>query len=175
VRSDDEKSTLLKAVITGPEDTPYTGGVFEFDVYFPTKYPAVPPKVSFRTTGNGTVRFNPNLYNCGKVCLSLLGTWEGAQGEQWNAETSTIIQVLISIQSLILCPEPYYNEPGFERSYGTTQGNAESNRYNEEVFKNSLKFAILGQLSSPPEIRGGDQSSFLPQEAFTDQGTGDSG
>jgi len=151
VRSDDEKSTLLKAVITGPEDTPYTGGVFEFDVYFPTKYPAVPPKVSFRTTGNGTVRFNPNLYNCGKVCLSLLGTWEGAQGEQWNAETSTIIQVLISIQSLILCPEPYYNEPGFERSYGTTQGNAESNRYNEEVFKNSLKFAILGQLSSPPE------------------------
>ena len=30
--------------------------------------------------------------------------------------------MLISIQSLILCPEPYYNEPGFERSYGTTQG-----------------------------------------------------
>ena len=28
-----------------------------------------------------------------QVCLSLLGTWEGAQGEQWNAETSTIIQV----------------------------------------------------------------------------------
>jgi len=93
VRSDDEKSTLLKAVITGPEETPYTGGVYEFDIYFPTKYPTVPPKVTFRTTGNGTVRFNPNLYNEGKVCLSLLGTWEGAQGEQWNAETSTIIQV----------------------------------------------------------------------------------
>ena len=30
-------------------------------------------------------------------------------------------------------------------------GNAESNRYNEEVFKNNLKFAILSQLSSPPE------------------------
>ena len=45
VTSDDEKSTLLKAVITGPEETPYTGGVFEFDIYFPTKYPGVPPKV----------------------------------------------------------------------------------------------------------------------------------
>ena len=30
-----------------------------------------------RTTGGGTVRFNPNLYNSGKVCLSLLGTWPG--------------------------------------------------------------------------------------------------
>ena len=30
-------------------------------------------------------------------------------------------------------------------------GNAESNRYNEEVFKNNLKFAILSQLGSPPE------------------------
>ena len=77
--------------------------------------------------------------------------------------------MLISIQSLILCPEPYYNEPGFERNYGTSAGeksticliffsthsqylgNAESNRYNEEVFKNNLKFAILSQLSSPPE------------------------
>ena len=30
-------------------------------------------------------------------------------------------------------------------------GNAESNRYNEDVFKNNIKFAILGQLASPPE------------------------
>ena len=76
--------------------------------------------------------------------------------------------MLISIQSLILCAEPYYNEPGFERNYGTSvgkllveftncctklffSGNAESNRYNEEVFKNNLKFAILSQLGSPPE------------------------
>ena len=57
-----------------------------------------------------------------QVCLSLLGTWGGAKGEEWNAETSTIIQVLVSIQSLILVPEPYYNEPGFERNYGTSSG-----------------------------------------------------
>ena len=94
VRSDDGKMTLLKAIITGPTETPYTGGVYEFDIYFPNGYPRCPPKVKFRTTGAGSVRFNPNLYNEGKVCLSLLGTWGGAKGEEWNGDTSTIIQVL---------------------------------------------------------------------------------
>ena len=116
-------------------------------------------------------------------------------------------QVLISIQSLILCPEPYYNEPGFERSYGTTQGdagddyeetgklvgaylqdthwshletvftqsqllmnsaagNAESNRYNEEVFKNSLKFAILGQVSPVMLKKNLNSRTFLKNLNF---------
>ena len=70
-RSDDGKIPLLKAVITGPADTPYTGGVFEFDIYFPPGYPRCPPKVKFRTTGAGSVRFNPNLYNEGKVSTVL--------------------------------------------------------------------------------------------------------
>ena len=52
IYSDDERSTLLKAVITGPEETPYTGGVFEFHIYFPNKYPAVPPKVPQATCSN---------------------------------------------------------------------------------------------------------------------------
>ena len=63
----------------------------------------------------------------------------------------SIFQVLISIQSLILCAEPYYNEPGFERMYGTTAGDSESHKYSEDVFKNNLKHAVLGQLNNPPE------------------------
>ncbi len=58
---------------------------------------------------------------------------------------------MISIQSLILCAEPYYNEPGYDRLYGTPQGDAESLKYSENVFKNNLKYAILGQLNHPPE------------------------
>ena len=46
----------------------------------------------------------------GKVCLSLLGTWYGESGESWNSQTSTLLQVLVSIQSLILVPEPFFNE-----------------------------------------------------------------
>ncbi len=55
--------------------TPYGHGAYEFDIYFDDDYPNVPPKVNLATTGSGKVRFNPNLYSCGKVCLSLLGTW----------------------------------------------------------------------------------------------------
>lgn len=65
-------------MIAGPEGTPYAGGLFEFDCFLPLDYPQKPPLVHLRTTGNGIVRFNPNLYANGKVCLSLLGTWPGA-------------------------------------------------------------------------------------------------
>ena len=49
--------------------------------------------------GGGSVRFNPNLYNCGKVCLSLLGTWSGAKGETWDPNSSSTLQV-----PYCLCP-----------------------------------------------------------------------
>lgn len=48
------------------------------------------------------MRFNPNLYNCGKVCLSLLGTWGGGRGEGWDAHSSSALQVRpVLVQS---CP-----------------------------------------------------------------------
>ena len=61
------------------------------------------------------------------------------------------VQVLVSIQSLILVQEPYYNEPGYERNYGTATGNRESHSYNEAVFRNNLRHAVLAQIRAPPE------------------------
>ena len=80
--------------------------------------------MNLQTTGQGSVRFNPNLYNCGKVCLSLLGTWDGERGETWDPACSTVLQVIVSIQSLILVPQPYFNEPSFEQDMGTPMGDA---------------------------------------------------
>lgn len=65
--------TQLHILITGPFDTPYEGGFFHFILRFPPTYPYSPPRIKFMTTGRGTVRFNPNLYRNGKVCLSILG------------------------------------------------------------------------------------------------------
>lgn len=65
--------TKMMALIAGPEKTPYDGGHFLFFLRFPPDYPIHSPRVRILTTGGGTVRFNPNLYANGKVCLSLLG------------------------------------------------------------------------------------------------------
>lgn len=88
-----QQGLLLQVLITGPSDTPYANGCFEFDVYFPQDYPNSPPQVNLETTGNRSVRFNPNLYNDGKVCLSVLNTWHGRPEEKWNSQTSSFLQV----------------------------------------------------------------------------------
>lgn len=91
---------LLKVLITGPAETPYANGCFEFDVYFPPDYPNSPMLINLETTGRHTVRFNPNLYNDGKVCLSVLNTWHGRPEEKWNAHTSSFLQVSFRSQNL---------------------------------------------------------------------------
>ncbi|KAK7866626.1 hypothetical protein R5R35_011533 [Gryllus longicercus] len=148
IRTDDAKCTLLRALIIGPEGTPYSGGCFQFDIFFPSRYPSSPPLVHFCTTGLGQVRFNPNLYASGTVCLSLLGTWKGLQGEHWN-QTSTLLQVLVSIQSLILVPEPFFNEPGYESLLGTAEGNVTSKAYNMEILQHTINHAMVSQLRRP--------------------------
>lgn len=149
VRVAEERMDLMKVLIIGPRDTPYACGCFAFDIYFPPEYPHVPPKVHLLTTGGGTVRFNPNLYKDGKVCLSLLGTWPGQEGEMWNSRTSTILQVMVSIQSLILVGEPYFNEPGYEQERGTPTGDQNNRLYNQQIREATLQHAILGQLRNP--------------------------
>jgi len=140
----------MKALITGPEGTPYSNGCFEFDFFFPGDYPRSPPLVSLLTTGNQTVRFNPNLYANGRVCLSLLNTWDGRPEEKWNEQTSSLLQVLVSIQSLVLVQEPYFNEPGYESLRGTASGNAASAEYDANVREGTVRWAMLEVLQRPP-------------------------
>ncbi len=68
------------------------------------------------------------------MCVSLLGTWSGKGTETWSPN-SNLLQLLVSIQGLILVGEPYYNEAGYERHRGTQQGKENSRLYNEMVRK----------------------------------------
>ncbi|XP_066289548.1 uncharacterized protein [Branchiostoma lanceolatum] len=151
VRQDEDRMDMVRALVTGPVDTPYSLGCFVFDVYFPDGYPNRAPVVKLITTGNGTVRFNPNLYADGKVCLSLLGTWHGGDAsEKWNPKTSTLYQVLVSIQSLILISDPMYNEPGYDGMKGTTETEEQSAKYNNKLQVDTVRWAMLHQIKQPP-------------------------
>ena len=145
---DGTMSQYYKILITPSLITPYGGGCYLFDMYIPTDYPNVPPKLNFLTTGGGRVRFNPNLYNCGKVCLSLLGTWTG---EKWNPSVSNLYQLLVSILGLIFVEEPYFNEPGYQNSRGTPQGDKCSFDYNTNIRIANIRYGIIDMIKNPPE------------------------
>ncbi|GAA5933474.1 hypothetical protein JCM3775_000705 [Rhodotorula graminis] len=140
VRVDESRIDVINCLIAGPEHSPYAGGLFEFDIFLPLQYPQVSPTCWLRTTGGETCRFNPNLYKEGKVCLSLLGTWSGAPEEMWQPYKSTLLQVLLSITSMILGTNyPFYNEPGF----GAPRNDLRNQNYNKNCSLATTRWAIL--------------------------------
>ena len=108
---DDEDILKGYALIIGSKDTPYFAGNYFFKLKYPQDYPHSPPTVTYCTNGD-EIRFNPNLYTNGKVCISLLNTW---RGEQWTS-CQTISSVLLTICTL-LCSEPLLNEPGINKTH----------------------------------------------------------
>ena len=127
-----DDTDMLKgyALIIGPSDTPYFGGNYFFEFVYPSDYPHSPPKVKYWTNGNN-VRFNPNLYVCGKVCVSLLNTW---RGEQWTS-CQTISTVLLTLCTL-LCKNPLLNEPGVHSKH------QDMDSYNEIIEFANLDTAV---------------------------------
>ncbi|XP_072994791.1 probable ubiquitin-conjugating enzyme E2 24 [Typha latifolia] len=147
VRVYEERMDLLRACIVGAAGTPYHDGLFFFDILFPPDYPHEPPLVHYNSGG---LQLNPNLYESGKVCLSLLKTWTGTGTEVWNPESSTILQVLLSLQALVLNEKPYFNEAGYDKQLGRAEGEKNSVTYNENAFLLSCK-SMLYLLHKPPK------------------------
>ena len=142
----DEDLENIMILIIGPENTPYHNGFYFFKLNYPDNYPMVPPVMKYCTQGilsnpKGKpikIRFNPNLYTNGKVCLSMLNTW---RGPGW-VPTNTISNILVALQALVLNDKPLMNEPGFE--------NAEDkiiNTYNDIIHIANIKISICDQLN----------------------------
>ncbi len=146
----DENIGTIYVMMVGPEGTPYEKGFYFFKFDYPENYPMEPPKAKYFTQGtirnvNNNiigVRFNPNLYVDGKVCLSMLNTWSGPG---W-VPTNTISNVLVAIQALVLNEQPLQNEPGFENA-----DKKEFARYNEIIQFANIKIAVLEMLDKQPK------------------------
>lgn len=148
VAMDSERMDLMKALISGTEDTPYAHGLYEFHIACPGNYPKKPPGMRIATTGNGKVRFNPNLYDDGYVCLSIINTWDGDPSERWNPGHSNILQVLLSIQVLVMDNLVIQKEPEFEHLEANSSENI---AYCNIVKYNNAKYAILEMIKNPPQ------------------------
>ncbi|OMO76431.1 Ubiquitin-conjugating enzyme, E2 [Corchorus capsularis] len=147
VRVYEERMDLLQAALVGAPGTPYHDGLFFFDILLPPEYPHEPPLVHYHSGG---LRLNPNLYESGKVCLSLLNTWTGSGTEVWNPGSSTILQVLLSLQALVLNEKPYFNEAGYDKQLGRVEGETNSVSYNENAYLATCQ-SMLYILRKPPK------------------------
>ena len=82
-----------QATIVGPDDSPYSGGVFFLNIHFPTDYGFRPPKINFTTK-----IYHPNINSNGTISLDILK-------DQWSPAL-TISKVLLSISSLLTDANP---------------------------------------------------------------------
>lgn len=106
----DDNMKNFKIMFFGPTDSIFHNGIFVFEFNIPDNYPFEVPKVSFVTGSIINGRIHPNLYEKGKVCLSILNTWGS---NEWSP-LLTIEKIILTIKG-ILDNNPISNEPGFEK------------------------------------------------------------
>lgn len=135
-----DEEDILKgyAMIEGPKDTPYFGGFYFFELTFPSNYPYIPPTVIFKTN-NGRTRFNPNLYVNGKVCLSILNTWDGEPWSPCNTISSTLLAILT-----VFNKNPLLNEPGIT----IVNNKNEIDEYNRGIKYENIRFSICTMMKN---------------------------
>ncbi|KAL2003951.1 hypothetical protein VTN02DRAFT_1470 [Thermoascus thermophilus] len=86
--------TQLSVMLTGPQGTPYSQGLWRLHLKMPEDYPKSPPKASFRTR-----IWHPNVdESTGAVCVDTLK-------RDWEPKL-TLRDVLITISCLLIHPNP---------------------------------------------------------------------
>ena len=115
-----------KACITGPPDSPYSGGLFYLDIKFTKDYPFKPPKLKFITK-----IYHPNINANGSICLNIL------KQSEWSPAL-TISKILLSVLSLLTDPNP--NDPLTPEIAHIYKTNIDE--YNKKARLYTLKYAI---------------------------------
>ncbi|KAF2832468.1 hypothetical protein CC86DRAFT_451970 [Ophiobolus disseminans] len=141
VRTWESRLDLIRVLMIGPNETPYEYAPFVIDFHLGSTYPQAPPEAFFHSWTNGNGPVNPNLYEDGKICLSLLGTWHtDERNESWSPAKSTLLQVLVSIMGLVLVKEPYYNEAGYDVHRSAPETKLSSALYTERAYFRARAF-----------------------------------
>ena len=141
-------SMACRLVIMGPPGTPFAYVPWVFDVFMGPDFPSEPPQLHYRSFVGQ--KMGPNLYPEGKVCLSLLGTWHAQdESEGWDPEHSTLLQLVVSLQGIIMTELPFFMEAGYDRLQGTADGQIKARQYNEMGIILALR-SFAGLVQRPP-------------------------
>jgi len=113
-----------QAVLFGPKESPYEGGVFFLDVKFPEDYPWKPPRMQFTTR-----IYHPNINANGGICLYVLR-------DGWSPAL-TLVKLLLSLRSLLEDPNFHeYLVPAIGEL-----GRRDRKAFNEAAKKHTQKYA----------------------------------
>eukprot|EP00294_Goniomonas_avonlea_P003295 CAMPEP_0114542880 /NCGR_PEP_ID=MMETSP0114-20121206/2061_1 /TAXON_ID=31324 /ORGANISM="Goniomonas sp, Strain m" /LENGTH=478 /DNA_ID=CAMNT_0001727187 /DNA_START=68 /DNA_END=1504 /DNA_ORIENTATION=+ len=140
VHTEDSAVDHWQVLVLGPSNSPYANAAFEMSMKFDASYPIQPPSCQWLTTDCGRVRYGPNLYAGGKICLSILGTYSG---EKWSAAMRGN-SVILATQSL-MDDEPFSKEPGFEKALAS-RGHPEALEYNDKLCHEVIRHAVCDQV-----------------------------
>ncbi|XP_059626930.1 putative ubiquitin-conjugating enzyme E2 38 [Cornus florida] len=115
VRAYESRINLMRAVIIGPPGTPYSQGLFFFDIFFPRTYPARPPKLFYHSHGFDFTSHSPRKVSSSS---SLVDSWYGLHlmpvrggggrgyecqpRKNWGPPKSNILFLLVSIRDWFL-------------------------------------------------------------------------
>ncbi|XP_045490887.1 ubiquitin-conjugating enzyme E2 S [Colias croceus] len=89
----DDDLTDVVALIEGPADTPYAGGVFRVRLSLGREFPQAPPRAHFLTR-----IFHPNVSATGEVCVNTLK-------RDWKPELG-LEHALLAVKCLLIAPNP---------------------------------------------------------------------
>jgi len=141
----------LQAVITGPQGTPYDGGVFRVKLHFGSDFPQAPPKGYFLTK-----IFHPNVAKNGEICVNTLK-------KDWKEDLG-IEHILLTIKCLLIAPNP-------ESSL-----NEEAGRLLLEAYEDYAKHArLMTQIHAKGTKEEGSASSTTSSTTSTSVGTPECG
>ncbi len=128
-------------LVIGTNDSPYSDGYYLVKFSFTDRYPFEPPKCKYITFTS--IRQNPNLYENGKVCLSILGTW----GDSTWKPVFNLESILLSIQSNVLVKNALDNEPEYDWSLTEPEMTEE---YDEVIRYTNYKYNVNEILNDLP-------------------------
>ncbi|KAI3834652.1 hypothetical protein MKX03_005992 [Papaver bracteatum] len=142
------KHNVARAVIIGGAGTPYSHGLFFFDILLPPNYPNVPPEVrSCYTCPCSNLEKLQIYYKTPEYCAR---TEINPLSKTWDANVSTILDLLVSIQLSFQTENPYFRNLSTRMNESFMLKLDESFDCNERIFKETCR-TMLVTLRYPPK------------------------